>query len=236
MNETKSVENASRDVAKKKEYRNNLSVKLKMIATNITVEPLLICAILPNLMTVMTTHNLTLEKSCRVNLAFEDRICNALSIRNRSYPDYQTYEDAVQISVANLAIWRNLTLSIIPAILLPFLGAWSDRHKKRKPVFLNPILGEVVISILMLVCVYFFHELPAQVNIVAESIPLAFCGGLFAMFMGLYSYISGITTVETRTIRIGVIQTTFTVSFCIGMVLSGILFENMGFYGKFFFP
>lgn len=237
MEKTKSLENGIHSVvilqSKTKDVKTtSIKAKLESIVNSITVEPILICIILPNIMTSLTTQNLTLEKSCRVNLAFGNEICDALTKRNTSYPEYKTYEAAVQTLVANLIIWKNIILSVFPAILVLLLGSWSDRHKKRKPCFLNTILGEIVIATSMIICVYFFYELPAQVNILAESIPPAFSGGFFAMFMGLNSYISGITTDETRTVRLGTIHTVFSVCYCIGMSLSGIFYENLGFYGK----
>lgn len=223
-----------REEDKKKDFPNiSVCSKLKLLTTNVTVEPIVLCIILPSVMTIITTQNLTLEKGCRVNLALGDNICDALTKRNHSYPGYKTNEAAVQKLAANMAIWKNIIQSIVPAMLLLLLGSWSDRHKRRKPCILNPILGEITTCVCILFCIYYFYELPVEVNILAESIPVVFSGGWLSLFLGLYSYISGITTVETRTVRLGAIHILFSVSFCIGISLSGILFEILGFYGKF---
>ncbi|KAJ8924139.1 hypothetical protein NQ315_006923 [Exocentrus adspersus] len=209
--------------------------KVKVILTNITVEPIMFCYILPSVMASITTQNLTLEKSCRVNLALDERICDALAARNETYPDYKTSEELVQKLSATMMIWKNIIQSLLPAILLLFLGSWSDRHKRRKPCILTPILGEITMTIGFLLCTYFFYQLPLEVNILAEALPPGLTGGWFAMFMGVFTYISGVTSEKTRTVRIGAVNMFLNVSICIGISLSGILYEKIGFYGVYSF-
>lgn len=58
------------------------SEKCKYIRNNITVEPILACYIIPSVLASLATQNLNLEKACRVNLAYSDDICDALSRRD----------------------------------------------------------------------------------------------------------------------------------------------------------
>lgn len=53
------------------------------------------------------------------------------------------------------------------------------------------------------------------------------------MFMGVFSYIADITTVESRTLRIGAANVFLSLGVPIGMALSGILYLKLGFYGVF---
>lgn len=213
------------------EKNMSFCTKLKLIVTNITVEPIMFCFILPSVMASITTQNLTLEKSCRVNLALDEDICDALSIRNQSYPNYKINEERVHILSANMMIWKSILQSFLPALILPFLGSWSDRHKRRKPCILNPIVGDITMTVAFLFCTYYFYELPLEVNILSEAIFPGLTGGWFAMFMGVFTYISGVTSEKTRTVRIGAVNMFLNVSVCIGISLSGILFEKIGFYG-----
>ncbi|XP_018573988.1 uncharacterized protein LOC108913018 isoform X2 [Anoplophora glabripennis] len=220
------------EVEESQEEKNmSFCTKVKVILSNITIEPILFCYVLPSVMASVTTQNLTLEKSCRVNLRLDEGICDALAARNESYPNYKTSEEMVQKLSANMMIWKNIIQSLLPAFLLLFLGSWSDRHKRRKPCILNPILGEVAMTIGFLLCTYFFYELPLEVNIMAEAIPPGLTGGWFAMFMGVFTYISGVTSEKNRTVRIGAVNMFLNVSVCIGISLSGILYEKIGFYG-----
>lgn len=213
------------------EKKMSLCTKVKVILSNITVEPIMFCYVLPSVMASITTQNLTLEKSCRVNLALEKDICDALSSRNESYPNYKSNEEIVQKLSATMMIWKNVIQSLLPAFLLLFLGSWSDRHKRRKPCIINPILGEITMTVGFLLCTYFFYELPLEVNIMAEALPPGLTGGWFAMFMGVFTYISGVTSEKTRTVRIGAVNMFLNVSVCIGISLGGILYEKIGFYG-----
>lgn len=58
------------------------SEKLTYIRNNITVEPILACYIIPSVLASLATQNLNLEKACRVNLAYADNVCDALSRRD----------------------------------------------------------------------------------------------------------------------------------------------------------
>lgn len=213
---------------------DNLSFhsKMKIVLTNISVEPVMVCLILPCIMSVIATQNLTLEKSCRVNLALGKDICDALITGNESYPGYKTHEVAVQKLAATMSIWKNIIMSLFPACLLLFLGSWSDRHWRRKPCMLISMLGEIAACLGNILCVYFFYETPLEALILAESLPTVFSGGWFSLFLGIYSYIGNITDEKTRTVRIGAIHTLYTISFCVGTSLSGILYTHIGYFGK----
>ncbi|KAF2884242.1 hypothetical protein ILUMI_21934, partial [Ignelater luminosus] len=206
--------------------------KTKIIFCNITVEPVMVLYILPSVMASIATQNLNLEKACRVNLKLNEEICDGLAERNTSR--YNTSDEVdVQKLVASMYAWRTVVQSLVPAIILMFLGSWSDRRRRRKPCILCPILGEILTCTGFLLCTYFFYELPMEFNGIVEAVPPALTGGWFAMFMGVYAYISGISNMETRTIRIGAVNMFSNVSLTIGIALSGILYKKIGFYGVF---
>lgn len=205
---------------------------VKLIFSNITVEPILICYVWPSVMSSLAMQNLNLEKSCRVNLGYEDSICDALTQRNKTgYSDLN--EQTVQKLVASMNAYKNVIQSLIPSLLLIFLGSWCDKHKRRKPPIILPIIGETLTVIGFLVSVYYFRHLPVEFNCFMEAVPPAVTGGWFAMFMGVFSYISAVTSVETRTLRIGAVNMFSNVSLTIGIALSGILYSKTGFYGVF---
>lgn len=56
--------------------------KFHYLRKNITVEPLLACFVMPSMLTNLGTQNLFLEKACRVNLGFNDTVCDALTARD----------------------------------------------------------------------------------------------------------------------------------------------------------
>lgn len=105
-------------------------------------------------------------------------------------------EVVVQELVADMIIWKTIVQSSIPSVLIIFIGSWSDRNHKRKPCMLIPIIGEFLTSIGLLLCTYYFYELPMEVAGLVESVPPAMTGGWMTMFMAVFSYVGDVTTVS----------------------------------------
>lgn len=55
--------------------------KLFRIIENITVEPIVGAYIMPSVLSNLATQNLNLEKACRVNMNYDQEICDALTRR-----------------------------------------------------------------------------------------------------------------------------------------------------------
>lgn len=151
----------------------------------------------------------------------------------RNTANYSHEEIDVQTLVASMTIWKTALQSSLPALLIMFLGAWSDRRGRRKPCMLLPIIGEFMTTIGLILCTYYFMEWPMEVAGVIEAIFPALTGGWMTMFMAIFSYIADITTVEMRTFRIGVVNIFVSLGIPIGTALSGILYKQIGFYGIF---
>lgn len=218
------------DAEHEKWQKLNFSSKFKYMINNITVEPLLAFFIVSSVLGNLTTQNLNLQKSCRVNLNMSDAICTALEQRNKS--NYTLDQEAkVQELVTDMTMWQSVIQHTIPCIFVIFIGSWSDRTRKRKPVLLLPIFGELVRVLGLLVCVFYFYELPMEIAGLVESVPGSLTGGWMIMFMGVFTYISDVTTVKMRTLRIGVLNLSLTIGISFGIALSGILYQKLGFYG-----
>lgn len=205
--------------------------RYKFVMENITVEPMLACYIIPSVFASLATQNLNLEKACRVNLAYSQETCDALSIRNTA--NYTLEEEKVQQLVASMGVWKTMLQSALPAFLIMFIGSWSDRWGQRKPCMLLPIVGELCTVLGLMVCTFFFYELPMEVAGFVEGLFPALTGGWFTMFMGVFSYIADVTTVEMRTLRIGIVNVFCSLGVPIGLALSGVLYKKIGFYGVF---
>ena len=208
-----------------------LKQKWNFFTSSITVEPMVACYIMPSVLASLATQNLNLEKACRVNLEYSDEVCNALAARNTT--GLADEEMSVQQLVAGMQTWKTALQSGLPTILIIFLGAWSDRTGLRKPCMLLPIVGEFLTSISLIACTYWFYELPMEAAGLSEALWPALTGGWFTMFMAIFSYIGDITTVESRTLRIGFVNVFLSLGVPVGMALSGILYIKLGFYGVF---
>ncbi|CAH1967114.1 unnamed protein product [Acanthoscelides obtectus] len=201
------------------------------LVDNITVEPMLACYIIPSVLASLATQNLNLEKACRVNLAYSEEVCDALTARRTQ--NYTMEEKQVQQLVASMGVWKTMLQSALPAFLIMFVGSWSDRWGKRKPCMLFPICGEFMTVVGLMVCTYFFDELPMEVAGFVEGFFPAITGGWFTMFMGVFSYIADVTTVDVRTLRIGIVNVFCSLGIPVGLALSGVLYKKIGFYGVF---
>ncbi|KAF5305218.1 hypothetical protein FQA39_LY18977 [Lamprigera yunnana] len=199
---------------------------------NITVEPLMIFFLMPFAMSALTIQNLSLDKACRVNLELNTRVCDALQHRNHSGYN-ESDEVMVQRVVASSYIWKNVIYGVFPAILLPIFGAWSDRNGARKVLTILPLMGEVISNVGFLLCTYFYHQLPMEVNIVIEVLPTALTGGTNMFLLGIFTYVADISKPEERTLRIGVVHILLMLTTTIGFALSGIMYNLVGFYGVF---
>ncbi|KAM3966882.1 putative peptidoglycan muropeptide transporter SLC46 [Aphomia sociella] len=205
--------------------------KTKRMMSLITVEPILACYVMPSVLSALATQNLYLEKACRVNLAYDHHICDALT--RRETRNYTFEEEAVQTLVASVAGWKTVLQSFLPCGILIFLGAYSDRVGQRKFCMLLPIIGEFLTSVGLIVNTFYFYELPVEVAAVTEAIFPALTGGWFTMFMGVFSYIADVTTEEQRTLRIGIVNLFYSLGVPVGAALSGILVRKIGLYGVF---
>uniref|UniRef100_A0A182SS61 Major facilitator superfamily (MFS) profile domain-containing protein n=1 Tax=Anopheles maculatus TaxID=74869 RepID=A0A182SS61_9DIPT len=213
----KVLEKRDEMTAKDKKSPSTLRERYLYFKRNITVEPMLACYIMPSVLAGLATQNLNLEKACRVNLA---------------YGDDPPEEEMVQHLVAKMAGWKTVLQSALPCLLILFWGSWSDRHGRRKPCMLIPIIGEFMTAIGLILCTY-FEQVPMEVAGITEALFPALTGGWFTMFMGVFSYIADVTTTEERTLRIGIVNLCFSLGVPIGMAFSGILLKQIGFYGVF---
>ncbi|CAH2107663.1 unnamed protein product [Euphydryas editha] len=209
----------------------SLREKLKNIKDNITVEPIMACYIMPSVLASLATQNLNLEKVCLVNLKYSVEICDAL--KSRQTENYTVYEENVQTYTAEMQAWKNVVQTAIPVLIILFVGAWSDKTGCRKACILIPIIGEFITCIGFIINTYFFYELPAEVAALTESIFPAITGGWFTNFIGVFSYIGDITTVEDRTYRVGIVNLFMSLGYPIGSALSGVLLTWIGYYGIF---
>lgn len=224
--------NVSNKVSGVERKFNRASIRQKMvqIRSNITVEPIIACYIMSSVFSALAVQNLHLEKACRVNLGYSDEVCSALN--RRQTENYTAEEFEVQKLAASVQAWKNIVQTSFPCILLLFVGAWSDKTGKRKACILLPIVGELFCSTCLILNTYFFYELPVEMTALSD-IFTSITGGWITVCVGVFSYIGDVTTKEMRTFRVGVANLCMSLGIPIGMSLSGVLLQRIGYYGIF---
>lgn len=61
--------------------------KVRYVWSHITLEPMVACFVMPSMLLLLGVQNLNLEKACRVNLGYNQTVCDAL--RNRDTAQYE---------------------------------------------------------------------------------------------------------------------------------------------------
>lgn len=206
----------------------DIRVFIRKVLSFISVEPFALCWILPSCLLIVAMENLNLEKSCRVNLALSDEICQ--NMINKTINNINCAEVDLTDMGGNMTMDEhlfNLTKSvcsaetesqkllsvvfglrspiaaIVPLIIVLFAGGWSDKKGIRKPLVLFPILGELISSLVLLLSSIFMDTIPMQVPAFSERVVPSLFGGQTLMLMGIYSYLSQMTNEENRTFRFG---------------------------------
>lgn len=237
LNETKNGQPKSREKLtfsqKTAKFVNNLPYAIKKLFAFFTVEPYLLCFVLPNIISALAVQKLNMEKACRVDLNYTEEICNNVVAGIADDNITTTALNEASIMNADMTAWKQPLQSFFPAVVILFVGAWSDRTGNRKALMLVPLVGELITAIGLVLATYFFLEWPLWITALIEGLPPAFCGGLSIALMGSYSYMSDVTNLENRTFRIGIVAVIVTLSIPIGSALSGVLTEAIGYYGIF---
>lgn len=138
-------------------------------------------------------------------------------------------EEEVQKVAATITMYQSI-LTAIPAVIVSlFLGPWSDING-RKPLMVVPMFGTLVSQLVYIINTYFFQWKAEY--ILVTSIGSLF-GGFTGFLIGMYSYISDISSGRSRTSRVALIDLFMFLGFPIGTFVSGPVFKYGGYYSIF---
>lgn len=202
--------------------------RLASIKNNITVEPVSFLMLSASILAAVATQNLGLEKACRVNLNLGVTICDAL--KNQDSNETSSYEKQVQQYIAYYVTWKSVITSVLPGIILAFVGGWMDLTGRRKVLMMLPVIGEIFQNISNILNVVFFDQLRLEYLIFLDAFFASIAGGWSVMFLAIFSYIADITTEVNRTHRLGLVSFCTYVGMPIGLALSGIILKHFGYY------
>lgn len=195
----------------------------------ITVEPLAALYQMSVILSKPALDNLEFEKACRVNLNFNDTICEA--ILKGKYENYTPQNHEVQAVISNMHSWQQPVQSIMPLVLALFLGSFSDHYKLRKPFLLLPLLGQVGGYVSCIFCVMYMNTWPLEVQGVSQKIIPSLFGGQTMLVMATTAFIADISTKQMRTLRLGIVQIVISVISPLTNSFAGVLFLKIGYLG-----
>ncbi|KAK9880878.1 hypothetical protein WA026_013206 [Henosepilachna vigintioctopunctata] len=130
---------------------------------------------------------------------------------------------------------RTSIQSFFPVCFVLFLGSWSDRYKRRKPLIIFPIIGEILCCLALIMNAVYFYELPLIYTVMGDSVPLPLLGGWPCLFIGAYSYDGERCTDSNRTFKMGPIAVSKMVGTSLGNSIGGLVFSAKGFLKSFYF-
>ncbi|KAF2880695.1 hypothetical protein ILUMI_25485 [Ignelater luminosus] len=216
------------DTKEEKTFRRmTMNERVAYVKEVITVEPLVTCYIMSSILCSQALTNLEYEKACKANLNYSDTVCDA--IISGTSENYTSELVEVQTKVTELHSWLQIVQNVIPIILVLFLGSYSDRHKLRKPFLIMPFFGELGAVVGCILCVIFMREWPVEVQGFMQVVVPSFLGGPTMILMAVFAYIADVSSLEMRTLRIGIVQIVLNITTPIIQSFSGILYDQIGY-------
>lgn len=183
----------------------------------ITVEPTMFLYMMAFMLTSVVEQVFFLYKACTVNHGLPHNIC--INIEN-----YQDIKKQVQITTSTFHMWNNIAMYVVPIVLALFLGAWSDRRGRKLPLILG-LIGKLIYSTMIVVNTRMTNW-PVEYIIYTATIPSVLTGADIAIFASCFAYISDVTTVADRTMRITILDATYLSTMPIGVAIGGLLYNR----------
>lgn len=214
--------------AKTETFWQKARKKLSYVKDVITVEPIIGSYVMASILCRPMLINLEFEKTCRVNMALNDSVCE--NILSGNIDNLTDVNNNIQILINNMHSWQQPIQSVMPLILVLFLGSFSDRRKWRKPFLVIPIFGEFFSVLGCTLCVVFMRSWPLEAQGFFQTVVPSFFGGQTMIVMAVYAYIADVSTLEMRTLRIGIVQIVLNVIYPLTQLYSANFFEMAGYY------
>ncbi|XP_078042293.1 lysosomal proton-coupled steroid conjugate and bile acid symporter SLC46A3 [Augochlora pura] len=164
---------------------------------DISVEPTMWLYMMAYMITSVVEQAFFVYKACRVDHGFSEDVCSNLTYN-------QTIKSAVQMTVSNFHQWNNIAGHVVPIILALFFGNWSDRYG-RKLLLIMGLTGKFIYSF-MVVVNSMMDTWNLNSVVYTASLPMGILGADVAIFGSCFAYISDITTVKQRTMRIMILD------------------------------
>ncbi|XP_039276298.1 solute carrier family 46 member 3 isoform X2 [Nilaparvata lugens] len=200
---------------------NNLDVKRTELTrwNNWSVELVLFLYFLAYMMTSVIEESLFIDKACRINLNISANICDHISLKEN-----ESYKKKVQLVVSNFRQYESVAMHAVPTVLGVFVGAWSDRHGRKLPMLMG-LSGAVLYAAMLIVNIV--NDWPLESILYTATFPAGMTGSGLAIFLAAFTYISDITTPDSRTHRISLLEVAYLIPMPTGVALGSYIFTNV---------
>ncbi|CAG0886398.1 unnamed protein product [Darwinula stevensoni] len=160
-------------------------------------------------------------KVCKNDLNYTDAICENMT--HGGLDENSEYQNNVQKETARFNVYKSVVENLVPFFFVLFLGPWSDKHGRKVPLVLS-VLGTLLSQVGALVNSIFMHW-PKEYLFLMGSLPYSFGGGSMCLFMMLFTYISDTSSIETRTIRVAILDAFLFAGWPAGNLLGAYLYN-----------
>lgn len=183
-----------------------------------TVEPVMWLYMMAYMITSVVEQAFFVHKACTVDHGFSEEVCRKLK-------DNTTVKETVQLTVSDFHQWNNIAGHVVPIILAFFFGNWSDR-RGRKALLLLGLSGKFLYSF-MVVLNSLIGSWNLNMVVYTASLPMGMLGGDVAIFSASFAYISDISSLEDRTMRILILDIVYLSTMPIGVALGSYLYSHV---------
>lgn len=170
-----------------------INQQLKSNKNNFILEPAVFLMAIAFSLTGVVFVNEVIYQGCVFILNQEDEDCRQLGAENVT-EEIERLEEMIQPYASKIQMTRTMVESFLPAILSFFIGPWSDKFG-RKPVLLCSLFGFFISNVLM--TIFCFVSVNPWVFMMA-FIPVALSGGVCALMIAIFSYVSDVTEESKR--------------------------------------
>ncbi|XP_061390819.1 probable peptidoglycan muropeptide transporter SLC46 [Musca vetustissima] len=185
----------------------------------ISVEPTMFLYMFAFMITSVVEQDFFLQKACRVNNNFTDEICEHIKDSENA-----EYKKQVQITTAWFLQWESISAHVFPIILALFLGSFSDRRGRKFPLLMG-LCGKFIYSVMIVVNAR-MKSWPVEYILYTATLPSALTGADVAIFASCFAYISDISTLKNRTLRVTILDVVYLSAMPTGVALGSYLFYN----------
>ncbi|XP_025075002.1 proton-coupled folate transporter isoform X1 [Pogonomyrmex barbatus] len=187
---------------------------------HISVEPTMWLFMMAFMFTSVVEQDFFKHKACRVDHGYSEQVCMSLNDNNNT--DIKT---KVQMTVSEFQQWNDIAGHLVPIILAMFYGNWSDRHGRKLPLVLG-LTGKFIYSF-MIVINSIMETWNVNMIIYTATLPMSILGGDVAIFASCFSYISDVSSMQQRTLRITILDVVYLSTMPSGVALGSYVFNRV---------
>ncbi|XP_071520051.1 proton-coupled folate transporter-like [Panulirus ornatus] len=184
-----------------------------------TLEPVMLLDGACNQAMLIIMENVQMQKICSLKLGLSPEVCQNLSM-------YEEETIQVQQAFTRFSLYNSILMSLLPAFVGIFLGAWSDKYGRKIPLLVT-LLAHVANAAGYLLN-HYMTTWPLEVLFIVTF--LESIGGGNASFLSMGTcYTSDLSSLKSHTSRVSTNNSLWYLGGPLGTLICGLLLRNGNF-------